>query len=67
MNDLSCHLKSLEIYLIDVLNARHHFVFQWISLLIKIGYLAISFNKDSHLATIIPTIICMIDKSHEEG
>jgi hypothetical protein len=30
MNNLSCHLKSLEIYVITALNARRHFVFQWI-------------------------------------
>jgi hypothetical protein len=28
MNDLLCHLKYLEIYLITTLNARHHFVTQ---------------------------------------
>jgi hypothetical protein len=43
MNGLSCHLRSLEIYLIIVLNTHYRFVFQMTPLL-----------KTGHLTTLNP-------------
>jgi len=67
MSNLSCHLKSPEIYSLTTLNAHCCFVSKGIPLLMKISQIAISFNKHKSSRPRIPWILFRIVKSHEKG